>query len=359
MRDVEARRANGETYAAIARAFNAEGRPTITGVGTWTSSNVRLFDPTLYALPDRVANQLPAAAIPAAARPAEYLMLPRTFGVEVEYTGHVGQYDLSHYISRDGVPATYANYGHAVPTDWKVTSDGTCSGEVVSPILSGDASLDTLRSVLRTMKAAGCGTGQAASVHVHIGLLDFDADAMTRLVDTLRHTDLALMAYVADSRLNNQWCRPMQAREWDELSRRASSRALLPKAGRPTASHATLSQYRDGSTGVSRYKRYNFNSVLVYGTVEFRAHAASLNILKLRPWIAVTTALVEYAARGYSFTTEQTVDSMLAELLAKGLITTKVRRDFKAETARRDARASGHRRRYIPAHIVQGAALAA
>jgi hypothetical protein len=215
-----------------------------------------------------------------------------------------------------------------------------------------------MRFVLRSMKAAGCGTGTAASVHVHIGVLDFDAAAMSRLVETLRHTDLALMAYVADSRLNNQWCRPMDHRDWDVLANRSGAAQLLPKAGRPNASHASLSQYRDGSSGVSRYKRYNFNSVMVYGTVEFRAHAASLNILKLRPWIAVTMALVEYAKRGGSFSTEQTVASMLATLKAEGLITQRVVRDFTAETTRRNRNASGHRRRYVPAHITQ-AALAA
>lgn len=338
---IEQLRSQGQSWNAIARYLNDASIPTVRGGARWWPATCQW-----------AVGQTTRQTVPTIDRTGRaYLPHSRTFGVEVEWDGgRVTYAGVAAAITNAGVPAQVEGYTHAIPTgSWRVMQDGSCSGEAVSPVLATDSGLATTRTVMQAMRGAGCGARRRASVHVHVGVLDFNAADIARLVTNLKYADRALMAYVDDARLQGTWCPPMSDTDWNVLEQRATGARLLPRNGEgdSTTSGSRSNRFRDQGSGISRYRRYNFNPVLVYGTVEFRGHGATLNGKKIRPWIALTTALVEATKNGLVFDAPLNVKELTDALVASGSLTRRAATEFKAGVVSRSANPSTTRQHYI------------
>lgn len=272
-------------------------------------------------------------------------LLNRRFGVEVEYSSHrINRGTLVRNLIDAGIAAYDAGYTHAVVARWKSVGDGSTGGEVVSPVLSGETGFAQVRTVMQVLREMRAGTGRSASVHVHHDVNDLDADGLTRLTETLEACQQALMAYCDDSRLGSHWAPPVSTGEFRSLRTRIASGHISPRGG----SHAD----REFGSGVSRYRAFNFNAVLTYGTVEFRLHGATNNPAKIKPWIAVGQAIVEFARLGHAMPgTPVTVTAMLNALVAARVLDPRLAAQFAAGVARREANPTPHRRHFVPAAI--------
>ena len=273
-----------------------------------------------------VGGEMPQRLRRATAISLDVHLLNRRFGVELEYNGsyEAGPDRLARALRDAGVDAHHESYNHATPNGyWKCTTDATVSGgECVSPPLTGDAGWVDMRTAMRTITLVGGSVGRNCGTHVHHDLTDFDnATQMRNLITNLRLAQDAIMMYVNRQRWTGGWASKLNDYEWNELDSRAAN-------GRLTPANSRSSERRESGCGVDRYRCFNFNSLLTYGTVEFRAHGGTLNAAKLRPWIAVGQAVVEFSRLGHTFVGVQSVESMLATLRDRGLLTAHMARRF-------------------------------
>jgi hypothetical protein len=310
-------RENGATYPVIREALGFAGR----GTGPRTAHHATMHAVN-QAATRRDGNN--AAAVAYRHRTPNV----RRFGIEIEYNAQysTGTYCSTAAASRSritaalndrGIEAHVEGYNHDTRPHWKATTDGTVTGgEFVSPIMSGTSdSIDEVREVVRAIKADGGSTGRKVGMHVHHDVTDFDQQQMARLVENLRHAEAALAKYVPSHRTdgsNMHGASLIGDYRFNMLANDVATGRLLPAAARTRHN-------RTSGCSVGRSSFYNFNSVLTYGTVEFRGLGHTLNPTKIRAWVEVGQVLVAATRRGMTFTERQTPESLMTALRAEGL----------------------------------------
>lgn len=244
------------------------------------------------------------------------LILGRAFGVEVEYNGRgAAPYVLSEALRDAGLAAEHEDYNHATRTWWKCTTDASVSGgECVSPILSGSDAMNDVRTVMQTISRLGSNVGNSCGTHVHHNVNDFDREALRRLVINLGYAHYALLNYVLDRRLGASYVSDITQYHYNRLLEYVDDGRLAPAGSRSTESR------NGGYLGLDRYVVFNFNSVLTYGTVEFRAHQGTLNATKLEAWVGLGQAIVEYSRRGGTLTGTITTRELVDLMVGEGLL---------------------------------------
>jgi hypothetical protein len=250
----------------------------------------------------------------------------RRFGVELEFNGHVSHSALAHRLRADGLAAEAESYNHQTRGYWKLTTDATVSGgELVSPILAGDEGWDDMRTAMRAITAQGGTVGRNAGTHVHHDVTDFtNHQQMRDLVDNLQAAQDAVMTFIPQSRWASGWCGKLSSTEFDNLRTAIDNDRLMPNVRGSSADR------RHYGVPVDRYRAFNFNATLIYGTVEFRAHGGTLNAGKIRPWIAVGQAIIEFSRQGRTFHSRQSVQGMLDTLVAAGVLSQRMAVKFAA-----------------------------
>lgn len=256
------------------------------------------------------------------------------FGIEIEFnstSGYTTRSDATHALTAQGVRIVEESYNHTVRDHWKMTTDATVTGgECVSPIMAGDtASLDEVRDVLRAIKDAGGTTGRNVGMHVHHDCTDFTtSEAREHLVDVLRATEAAMGAYVMQARVSpglSCGAAFMNDREWDIV--RSDVQNITPGAN-----PRSWQEYGN----VSRYRFFNIVGPLnKYGTVEMRGLGATLHAGKVRVWVRMGQALIEYARRGLTFDHNPTPEELVDTLRGHNLIGQRTGTKFLSEVARR------------------------
>jgi hypothetical protein len=165
-------------------------------------------------------------------------------------------------------------------TAWKVTYDGSVSNgcEVVSPILSGSEGLESVRKVVRALKAAGARVDNSCGFHVHVNARDLQGPELINAVRRYAQHETTIDSFMAPRRRESrsEWCRSMV-----ELSRTLSGRGDLFVA----TNVANLPQ--------TRYYKLNLAAYVKHGTLEFRQHAGTLNLNKMINWIMFCVQFVE------------------------------------------------------------------
>lgn len=322
-------RETGRTYGQIATHLNMTGRGSSAETARYAAiyacrAAARRRDGTLDAVVRyRHRNTVTISAV---AGP----LLNRRYGVEIEFSrGSMQSYypttDIAEALADAGINAVAESYNHETRPHWKVTTDATVSGgECVSPILTGNAGYGELRDTMRIIRQAGANVDRACGTHVHHDVTDFDTDAIARLIRSMRHTQAAFAAYVPRSRWNAGYSRLLNDYAWDRLDRNVNEGTLF--ASNQGRRYPAAGFYCE----VDRHMFYNFQSLGTYGTVEFRGHSGTLNAAKLRPWIAVAQALIEWVRQGNQFDQAQTVTSMLDTFTNADLLTEAMSRKFLA-----------------------------
>lgn len=209
-------------------------------------------------------------------------VVPR-FGIEIENGLTVSAATAA--LKAAGIRCEEERYNHAVRDYWKVTTDASVfmGSEVVSPPLPyTKESFLLIDFVCKTLRAAGGTVNAKCGLHVHHGVEDFDKDSMVRLVDDwFLHQD-EIMRLVPASRTGNFFSKKMPV--WLYSSVRGKADAGLGRSKRKS-----LCAQRD------RYCAINFHSYARQGTVEWRAHAGTLDGVKIRNWVLFGKAMVEFA----------------------------------------------------------------
>ncbi|MEU6346556.1 amidoligase family protein [Streptomyces sp. NPDC046977] len=157
----------------------------------------------------------------------------RGFGVEIEFDtdgdwddrdealAAIGRDLHEAGLARDRYMHDYHSQQHAGYTDapnaWRLESDCTVAGEIVSPILYDEPQTwQNLATVCEIVRRHGGGASERTGGHVHVGLHDYDHDVANhhRLMQMYDHYEDVLFRLAANRSApesrhrGTQWCEP-------------------------------------------------------------------------------------------------------------------------------------------------------
>lgn len=212
----------------------------------------------------------------------------QTYGVEIEcyLPDGVGPVDAAQKITDAGIACRYESYGHSVPTQWKIVTDGSLSAhangfEIVSPVMFGEGGLEQVRTVCKALTEMGAIVRKTCGLHVHFGARSWNIETFKSLLLAYRTFEPVIGAMLPQSRRDNTYCRELR-------------RVTTPERIAQARTVRDL-QYVLGS---GRYVTLNLMPFFRQGTVEFRQHSGTVDGEKIVNWIMLCASLIERAKRG-------------------------------------------------------------
>ncbi len=212
--------------------------------------------------------------------------LTRTFGIELEVTNPVGE--VAQVLRAAGIRVQAESYNHDTRPHWKVVTDGSVTGgaEVVSPVLHGEEGIAEARRVAEALTAADIRVDMRCGFHVHIGADDLGRDAVANLVKRYAAWEAQIDAMMPRSRRGsaNSYCTS------------AARDVLTVEAAQGDAKAVAMAIAR-AQGHRARYNKLNLQSLLRYGTVEFRQHSGTVDADKIENWVRFCAAFVDATAK--------------------------------------------------------------
>ncbi|MFL0106058.1 amidoligase family protein [Tenacibaculum maritimum] len=210
----------------------------------------------------------------------------RNFGVEVEFFGSTKTV-LTRNLNNCGVNYEFESYNHTARNHWKFTTDSSIIGgngrEMVSPVLSGNEGLKSLRNSCKALRLSAAKVNKSCGIHVHLDVNDFSVPNMRALVKNwfLLEYQFDKMMPVSRRQNNNIYCK--------SLSSLFTKRELFSNLDSCTTINEIINLFE------TRYVKLNLKSYLRYGTVEFRHHSGTTMFSKIKNWILICARLVEFS----------------------------------------------------------------
>lgn len=207
-------------------------------------------------------------------------------------------------LGGDISPAT----AEEIKAAWRVVEDGSVSNgcEVVSPILSGNEGLDSIRKIVAILKDAGAEVDESCGFHVHVNANDFHAAEIVNAVKRYARFETEIDSFNARRRRGSasRWCRSM-----DGLAGMLDNEGAMFTA-------TQVAQKQEDSIG--RYLKLNTAAFLRHGTIEFRQHAGTLNISKIVNWVVFCVNFMENSRLDSEFLASYDVEASKQKLVAVG-----------------------------------------
>lgn len=240
-----------------------------------------------------------AAQTAASARWSQTAIIPlsqRTFGVEIEFhtaiRAHVAEavervvgYHI-HMVGYHGTTCCTCGGRVSGYSQWKLETDSSATrgmrnaghlprnqgGELVSPVLSGEAGIAEVKAVMQALRSVGAKVDKKHGMHMHLGVADMNSDHKIRLVRNFYNSQTQFFDLVAASRRNNIYCRPLsnyQMTHWI---------VELQNGRFPSGNHTDA---------------MNLTNLARIGTIEMRLHQGTLNGKKAEMWIRLMLQFFE------------------------------------------------------------------
>ncbi len=218
-----------------------------------------------------------------------------TFGVEIEFKG-ARLATVAAALNDAGIRAKVHGYGSHTPlTSWKLTTDATVTssgynyrtgdgvgGELVSPILKGEAGLAKLTAALDVLNSIdGVNVDRACGVHVHLGRVDGWTAAHAKNI-YLRYASFEtdFDSFMAASRRgsNGRYCASLISRYVTMVDEYYGD-----------SLHALMNR------GGGKFMKVNLSALTRNnnGTIEFRHHNGSTDPIKLTNWVRLLVAFAD------------------------------------------------------------------
>lgn len=192
-----------------------------------------------------------------------------TFGIEFETTMPAGSVNMGSWSSPNQVP--WLPQGWTAKPDCSIRAGrGRVGVEFVSPVLRGADGLAQVIAVIGILVARGAKVNKSTGLHIHVGGFDMGHSTIERLTTLVANFEKAIYASTGTrSRETGVYCRS-------------------------TAAHGSAANaIRSGN----RYHVLNLTNITRPNkrTVEFRAFAGSLNVIKVVGYLRMCLGLVERA----------------------------------------------------------------
>lgn len=243
--------------------------------------------------------------------------LKYTFGVELETSG--GKIPL-HKLVEDNI-----NFQSEYDGSLKNEDGVLYGGEYISGVLTGDAGFIQINKMIKLLQTY-TSINKKCSVHVHIGNAKFDKQFIISSYMLGQCIENDLFKMLPTSRKGNSYCKPMGLIDFKSMftkyevndaidiaysklyNRFLNGKKPLGKLGDRTKNHPggrtcghdkTTDRYCWMNLIPTVFNTRDSNSTVIPHTIEYRAHAASLNYLKIRNWILICMALTNYAENNF------------------------------------------------------------
>lgn len=218
-------------------------------------------------------------------------MINQTFkyGVEIEFAGATIGDVVTHLRSR-GLSVHDEYYNHEVRNHWKVITDGSVTeygvggqilgGELVSPILQGEAGAEDLRKVLEALnEVPNITVNRKCGLHVHLSWDGMNISQVKNIVRRYADYEDIIDSLMPHSRRGdmNRYCKTLKHSQVMRFVESYSGTDLM-----------TLG-YRVGD----RFMKVNLVCLARHRTVEFRQHGGTLDYNKIINWVNFLMAFVE------------------------------------------------------------------
>lgn len=221
------------------------------------------------------------------------------FGVEIEFVtesthgGYIDPEDIATKMTNLGVFCAVEGYSHIDRTFWKMTRDGSCGLELVSPPLTNDRIWE-LKVACDVLREVGAKVDSRCGLHVHHDASDMSLQNFKNLFLIYVRYEKTIDSFVSKSRRDdyNQYCKSMLTHA---AGKSYPSRMEIVNA---IMSCATLEEIVTNFSSGSRYVKLNGHAFVRHGTIEFRQHQGSLNYDKIMNWVLLTEAMIERAKLG-------------------------------------------------------------
>ena len=206
-----------------------------------------------------------------------------TFGVEIECYNVVRE-EIAQRLREAGIACYVEGYNHTDHTDhFKVVTDASLCGndtaEVVSPILKGQAGMQTLEKVCKVLNEINAKVNKSCGLHVHFGLNNVDFKTYRNIFINYAKCENVIDSFMPQSRRNNTYCQSFRAHgNIYELLMGACSREDIADI---------FSRDRYYKVNPVAYRRHN--------TIEFRQHSGTVDFAKISNWIEFLKGLISYS----------------------------------------------------------------
>ena len=208
------------------------------------------------------------------------------FGVEIEFTGallRTVETEMQAILAGTNIEVALEGYNHTTSAHWKITTDNTVSqnyslstgdgfgGELVSPVLEGEAGLLELKKVLEALNSVqGVTVDFRCGLHVHLSWDDMTTTHVKNIVRRYAAHETQIDGWMPRSRKanNSRWCSSIVSSDYP-LRKIANHQGTLDRM-------VSLA---------GRYYKVNLQSLGRYGTVEFRQHSGTTDYSKISAWV--------------------------------------------------------------------------
>jgi len=201
----------------------------------------------------------------------------RTFGIEIEFVG-LCRFEAERVINARGVDCRVEHYNHTTQRYWKIVTDASLrpvnghAYELVSPILTGDAGVAELKTVLEAINEAGAQVNVSCGLHVHLGCQDMTMNQIASLYERYAAYESQIDSVMPRSRRGNaRWARSLEG-----MTERVKGCADKHEA-----------EWFD------RYYKINLSNVARRGAIEFRQHSGTTDFVKISNWLAFLQQFIE------------------------------------------------------------------
>jgi len=207
----------------------------------------------------------------------------RYFGVEVEFYSHLSKTRISNEISKLGykcIPSQYhtSDYSvHRIKNDSSLHTDAPkFSGyEFVSrPMKLKD--LKELQKIIKLLANLGSSLNSKSAFHLHIEVKDYQLKDFKSLINFTYKWRNIIKYFMPASRRSNGYTKFLKKDTVLEINKIKTQPDLI----------YYCRQY-------NRHQVLNLRSFPKIGTVEFRGHSGTLEIMKIRYWILLHLAIIE------------------------------------------------------------------
>ena len=204
----------------------------------------------------------------------------RCFGIEIEFVG-ADLREVCEAINEAGVRCRVEYYNHNTVSHWKLVTDVSLAsvrgyaGELVSPILSGEAGVRELEIVLNALNSVeGVTINASCGLHVHLDCREMNLDEIKTTYERYGdYEDQIDMCMPRSRRGSPRWC--------------AGLGSTVSSVKRTTTKSSAAMAAR------GRYFKVNLVEIAGRGSIEFRQHSGTTEFKKIINWLSFLMQFTE------------------------------------------------------------------
>jgi hypothetical protein len=252
----------------------------------------------------------------------------RTYGVEFEFARpmRLTWDDIIEALDRPGIRAKVADrLDYTDITVWRLCTDGSVDvpinmmdthagqNELKSPILRGQAGLESIKKVLKVLKSLGCNVNGSCGLHVHHGFKSKDDAENARIIHNCcilyQKYKNKIAKILPEDRRHNLFSRSFRRKEVEVLTTnygKPFEDKKIPPLHDGSFPRSLNSRNRQASIWGKKYayglnfcndrrRAVNIEAYFTHGTLEFRQHSGTLDETKTINWILLTQAFMNTA----------------------------------------------------------------